>query len=103
MAGVWLVMQRTYGNRWSNQYGDRDDGTWGRQLVTLGSEEFSYAVEHLVEHYPSFPPTLGEFMQLAHSLPRAPEPFKLDADRFERNRRHAEEFCRQARQTLGVR
>ena len=74
MAKLWVKFARSFGGRWSSQYGASDNGTWGLALCFVTDAAIDEAVERVIRNGGGFPPTLPEFVAMcakAMGLPDA--------------------------------
>jgi len=57
-------MTTIYGNRWTSQYGDKDDGTWQWGLSGVEWRAAAQALGRLVKRGDGWPPSLPEFRMM---------------------------------------
>lgn len=71
IASLFLLMAECYGGRWTSQYQMDEESTvrslksWSNILSGLTNKQISQAASAMVDRYPSYPPTVGEFKALA--------------------------------------
>lgn len=72
VLAVFVRMADCYGNRWTSQFQPdeattvRTLRTWAHELAGIPEIRISHALSTMLARHPSWPPTLGEFLQLAH-------------------------------------
>ena len=92
---LFAVLAAQYGNRWTSliQNEESDNAmrkVWGEGLVDINPEKIKSAVDMLPNEYPSWPPTMGQFLALCKigddpirrpqlPKPRGDEKIALDA------------------------
>lgn len=69
LARLWLLMGVKYGQRWTSQYPDEvtlklAQAEWGSQLSSLTMDQIKTGLDNVVDEFPSWPPTIGEFKQI---------------------------------------
>jgi hypothetical protein len=58
---LWLTMQSAFGNNWSNQFGQKDNGTWEKALEAVPDDVFTKATQLVIRSRNPFPPNLSQF------------------------------------------
>ena len=59
-------MARIFGHAWLSRYGETDDGLWESVVSSLGRDEVKKGLRHMLNDWTdSFPPTPGQFRQVA--------------------------------------
>lgn len=77
---LWQRMARIYGRKWTNNYGEVDDGTWLVGLRDIRPEDLDRAMGRCCLIDSPWPPTLPEFRAMCKAAagyvppPRPPEP-----------------------------
>lgn len=77
---LWQRMARIYGRKWTNNYGEIDDGTWLMGLRDIRPEDLDRAMDRCRLIDSPWPPTLPEFRAMCKAAagyvppPRQPEP-----------------------------
>ena len=76
-----------YGHKWSSLFPDGDlalyeesKSMWAEEMGGLSMEQIKYALDIVVDNYPEWPPTVGQFKQLCKLSEIEPDyvPMKLD-------------------------
>jgi hypothetical protein len=77
---LWQRMARIYGRKWTNNYGEIDDGTWLAGLRDVRPQDLDRAMDRCRLIDSPWPPTLPEFRAMCKAAagyiqpPRQPEP-----------------------------
>jgi len=63
------VMMIKYSHKWASQFPDEsftDESkkVWGRDLTGLTNDQIKLGLDTMIDEYPSWPPTVGEFKAL---------------------------------------
>jgi len=65
-ANLFLHMTRIFGHSWTAKYGDQDDGVWAAAVADLSADQIKRGLRlTLTDWRDSFPPTPGQFRELA--------------------------------------
>ena len=72
IVALFVRMADCYGNRWTSQF-QSDEATtvrvlktWAEALAGIPETRIAKAMNTMLNRHPSWPPTLGEFLQLAN-------------------------------------
>lgn len=80
---LFAVMQANYGDRW--RHGADAVPVWHTKLRVHSLRDVLAAADRSGNHYPEWPPTLGEFQALVReSTPKLPSPGQEDAEAFDK-------------------
>lgn len=79
---LWERMVRIYGRRWTDNFGEADDGTWLVGLFDVKPEDIARGLDRCRTRESPWPPTLPEFRAMCKPVaapyhrpsPRIPRP-----------------------------
>ena len=82
---VFAKLVIKYGHKWASLYPDEEiyaeaKKDWSVELGGISLEQIKYALDIVVDNYPEWPPTVGQFKQLCKLSEIEPDyvPLKLD-------------------------
>ena len=66
-----------YAHKWTSCFPDKvtleaAKNEWSKQLGEYSTQHIAYAVDNVVDEYPEWPPTIGQFKKLCRSAEREP-------------------------------